>query len=67
MPQFLTAVPVDPMDAKPVRFHALSPGYVIYSLGQDGTDDGGIEYSARPKNSAGIGTGGWDYTFTVAR
>ncbi|HTH47786.1 MAG TPA: hypothetical protein VMB21_09770 [Candidatus Limnocylindria bacterium] len=62
VPQYLGAVPEDPMDGHPLRFRPLSPGYVVYSIGEDGTDDGGKE------RVTGSGqTGGWDYTFTVAR
>lgn len=63
VPQFLESVPEDPLDGRPLKFRRLSPGYVVYSLGDDGTDDGGVEYANRPKNSST----GWDYTFTVER
>ena len=42
VPDFLAAVPFDYMSAKPVRYRTGSDGsYVIYSVGDDGKDDGG--------------------------
>lgn len=63
VPRFLPAVPADPMDSQPLKYRPLDRGYVVYSLGEDDTDDGGREFANRPKNPPG----GWDYTFTVAR
>jgi hypothetical protein len=63
-PQYLTAVPEDPLAGKSLRYRTLAPnpGYVVYSLGEDGTDDGGKE------RVFGAGkTNGWDYTFIVNR
>ena len=60
VPEYLAAVPEDPMDGKPLKFRPLAKGYVVYSIGEDGTDDGGKERMAGH-------TIGWDYTFTVAR
>jgi hypothetical protein len=37
----LAAVPLDPYDGKPLRYRRLSDGVVVYSIGQDRTDDGG--------------------------
>lgn len=51
------------MDGHPLKFRKLPVGYVVYSIGGDGTDDGGVSFANRPKNNQG----GWDYTFTVGR
>jgi hypothetical protein len=64
VPQFLSAVPADPFDGKPLRYHPLTKGYVVYSVGQDGHDDGGREKAA-DWNSADETT--YDITFTVGR
>ena len=64
VPQFLSAVPADPFDGKPLRYHPLTKGYVVYSVGQDGHDDGGREKPAN-WNSADKTT--YDITFTVER
>lgn len=36
-------IPQDPFDDQPLRYRQLPGGYVVYSIGPDGTDDGGIE------------------------
>jgi len=64
VPQFLSAVPADPFDGAPLRYHRLAKGYVIYSVGRDGHDDGGREKPAdwRPGDKTT-----YDITFTVER
>ena len=42
VPDFLQAVPIDPNDGKPLRYHPNADGsYLLYSVGEDGVDDGG--------------------------
>ena len=43
VPKFLDAVPTDPFDGQPLRYKKLAKGYVVYSVGEDGKDDGGDE------------------------
>jgi hypothetical protein len=64
VPQFLSAVPNDPFDGAPLRYHHLAKGYVIYSVGADGHDDGGREKPADWKSSDKTT---YDITFTVER
>jgi hypothetical protein len=52
VPSFLTAVPADPIDGEPLRYHKLDRGYVVYSIGTDGQDDGGQERN--PSGGSGI-------------
>jgi ABC-type transport system involved in multi-copper enzyme maturation permease subunit len=40
-PDFLTKVPTDPFGGAALRLRRLPDGLVIYSVGPDGTDDGG--------------------------
>jgi hypothetical protein len=48
VPEFSPAVPIDPNDGKPLRYHPNTDGsYLLYSVGDDGKDDGGD-----PTNSA---------------
>jgi hypothetical protein len=61
-PDFMEKVPGDPFDGAPLRFHHLTRGYVIYSIGADGHDDGGRE---RPEKWKSGDTNSYDITFTV--
>jgi hypothetical protein len=40
-PDFQAEIPPDPYDGKPLRYKRLADGVVVYSVGPDGTDDGG--------------------------
>jgi hypothetical protein len=41
-PEFLPAVPLDPVDGKPLRYRRNDDGtYLLYSIGENGVDDGG--------------------------
>jgi hypothetical protein len=42
VPALLAKVPTDPYDGQPLRFRRLEDGVVIYSIGPDGKDNGGI-------------------------
>lgn len=64
VPQFISAVPIDPFDGQPLRYHRLAKGYVIYSIGSDGHDDGGLE---KPANWKSGDKTTFDITFTVER
>jgi len=63
-PDFLPFVPLDPFDGKPLRYHPLSTGYVVYSVDEDGNDDSGRERPER-KKSRDLTT--YDLTFTIER
>jgi len=58
--KFIAAVPTDPFDGQPLRYHLLEKGYVIYSVGADGQDDGGREKPSADKPTC-------DISFTVKR
>jgi hypothetical protein len=64
VPQFLPAVPADPFDGQPLRYHRLAKGYVVYSVGADGHDDGGRE---KPADWKSTDKTHYDITFTVER
>jgi hypothetical protein len=64
VPQFLPTVPEDPYDGKPLRYHQLEKGYVVYSVGRDGHDNGGRE---RPDSIKPSDKTEYDVTFTVER
>ena len=60
VPELLTSVPEDPMDGRPLRFRALAKGFVVYSVGEDGLDDGGTVHLPGVSKR-------WDDTFVVER
>jgi hypothetical protein len=42
VPEFISAVPIDPMNIQPLRYRLNADGtFVLYSVGEDGKDDGG--------------------------
>ena len=60
VPEYLESVPTDLFDGKPLRYRKLDKGFLVYSVGPDGQDDGGTSEPA--------GEGGPpDVTFTVER
>jgi len=63
VPAFLPAVPADPFDGKLLRYKTLAKGYIVYSVGEDREDNGGVEKNARGVSYAP----GTDITFTVER
>jgi len=63
MPTYLDAVPKDPFDGKELRYKKLETGFVVYSIGKDGNDDGGKE---RPRKRTGPDAP-VDVTFIVQR
>jgi hypothetical protein len=52
-PTVMKTTLLDPFDGQPLRYKKLPKGYVVYSVGEDGKDDGGDEKK--------------DITFTVER
>ena len=43
VPAYLDAVPEDPFDGKPLRYRRRPDGFTVYSIGENGRDDGGDE------------------------
>jgi len=41
VPEFLPKVPSDPFDGEPLRYAVTGDGYLVYSVGPDGTHHGG--------------------------
>jgi len=63
-PRFLPAVPADPFDGAPLRYRPLPQGYVVYSVGPDGSDNDGQE---RPAKASPDEPASYDITVTVER
>jgi hypothetical protein len=59
VPNYLDAIPADPFDGKKLRYKKLDKGFVVYSVGEDSCDDGGMEEKSMSGNR--------DITFTVER
>ena len=52
MPQYLPQVPADPYNGQPMRLKRLARGFLIYSVGVNGVDDGGtVEDPKAPKDT----------------
>lgn len=52
----LPSVPLDPFDGQPLRYKILADGVLIYSIGADGVDNGGLIDRANP-NAPGTDVG----------
>jgi len=65
VPRFLEAVPEDPFDGESLRYSKRDGGYVVYSIGPDGTDDGGTE--RQPKRQGRKEDLAYNITFIVER
>ena len=60
-PDLLPAVPTDPNDGNPIRYKRLDDGAVVYSVGEDGGDDGGkIDHESPDRPGTDIGFRLWD-------
>jgi hypothetical protein len=64
-PDVLRAWPADPFDGKPLRFRRLPDGVAAYSIGRDGTDDGGTFHKIQPQTLAELQTRGFDIGFRL--
>ncbi len=43
VPKYIEQVPIDPFDGQPIRYRRTEPGYVLWSVTDDGKDNGGKE------------------------
>jgi hypothetical protein len=59
-PRFIAAIPGDVIDGRPLRYR-LAPdgGYLLYSIGWNQTDDGGVLAWSKDKKSVDIEQGDW--------
>jgi len=65
VPTYLQTVPKDPFDGDDLRYRKLDTGFVVYSIGEDLSDDGGKE--KLPRKTRGQKPPNWDVTFIVER
>jgi hypothetical protein len=61
VPDYLAVVPEDPFDGAPLRYKRTDQGFVVYSVGEDGKDDGG---KVEPQKRQGET---YDLVFSVER
>jgi hypothetical protein len=59
-------VPQDPFNGESLRYLSLKNGFIVYSVGEDLSDDGGAERDSR-KRDPGDKPLPWDITFIVER
>jgi len=60
IPVFLKVVPIDWMDGEPVRYHLInSKTFRLYSVGQNGDDDGGNPSPENPANGPRLNWNGF--------
>ena len=65
VPAYIETVPKDPFDGNDLRYKKLEPGFVVYSIGEDLSDDGGKEEQRR--KTRGQEPPNWDVVFIVER
>jgi hypothetical protein len=66
VPTYAQNVPTDPFDGRSLKYRTRKTGYVVYSVGEDQSDDGGAERDTRRRgpNDKPLP---WDVTFIVER
>jgi hypothetical protein len=62
VPAYLDTVPTDPFDGNELRYKKLEIGFVVYSIGEDLSDDNGKEKPPRKATPSN-----WDVTFIAER
>jgi len=66
VPAFTQVVPQDPFNGESLRYLSLKNGFIVYSVGEDLSDDGGAERDSRKRDPGGKPLP-WDITFIVER
>ena len=51
VPEFIPSVPRDPVNGKPLRYQLAGKTYLLYSIGDDGVDNGGDPLPPPPSES----------------
>ncbi len=65
VPTYLDTIPKDPFNGRTLRYEKLETGFVVYSIGEDRSDDGGKERLPIGKRKKAPSS--WDITFIVER
>jgi len=66
VPTYMEAVPRDPFDGRRLRYFTRESGFVVYSVGDDLSDNGGAEQDSKKRDRRGRPLP-WDITFIMER
>ena len=66
VPAYMEVVPKDPFDGRRLRYFTRENGFVVYSIGDDLTDNGGAERDSQKRDRRGKPLP-WDITFIMER
>jgi hypothetical protein len=66
VPTYMESVPKDPFDGQYLRYNSREKGFVVYSVGEDLTDEGGAERDGQ-KRGPNNKLLPWDITFIMER
>ena len=66
VPAYMEVVPTDPFDGQKLKYRTRETGFVVYSVGEDLTDEGGAERNSKKRDKKGKPLP-WDVTFIVER
>ena len=66
VPAYMESMPKDPFDGRNLRYFTRENGFVVYSVGDDLTDNGGAERDSQKRDRRGKPLP-WDITFIMER
>ena len=67
VPEFMEAVPLEPFDGQPLRYIRREGGYTVYTIGEDGVDNGGWSKEQMAEETGEENPKEYDWPFTVRR
>lgn len=67
VPEFIEAVPLEPFDGQPLRYIRYEDGYTVYTIGEDGVDNGGWSREQMAEETGEGEPEEYDWPFTVRR
>lgn len=65
VPEYLPAMPIDPFTGEALQYRKRDKGFIVYSVGADRQDDGGVASTAKRRGAGGASAA--DICFTVER
>ena len=66
VPAYMEVIPTDPFDGQDLKYRTRETGFVVYSVGEDLTDEDGAERDSKKRDKRGKPLP-WDVTFIVER